>query len=254
MTSDPTGPRDLLWWSRGLGASGDVPVLAGLTGRGPDGGDRYGSDNLGLHVGDDPSRVRATRHRLADRLGVAPRRLFLADQVHGTAVEVVDGLWEAVPRADAMVTRTPGTALAVMVADCVPVLLADPAAGVVGVAHAGRAGMAAGVVPAAVAALRDLGARSVHAVVGPSVCARCYEVPAALRDEVSAAVPVSASVSATGTPALDVVAGVLHQLHDAGAQVELVRGCTAERTDLFSHRRDGTTGRFAGVVALGAMA
>lgn len=254
MAPDPTGPRDLLWWSRGLGASRGVPVLVGLTGRGPAGadGDPYGSDNLGLHVGDEPGRVRATRDRLADRLGVAPQRLFLADQVHGTTVEVVDGPWDAVPKADAMVTRTPGTALAVMVADCVPVLLADPVAGVVGVAHAGRAGMAAGVVPAAVAALRDLGARSVHAVVGPSVCARCYEVPAALRAEVATSVPVSASVSATGTPALDVAAGVLQQLHEAGARAELVRGCTVERSDLFSHRRDGTTGRFAGVVALGA--
>jgi hypothetical protein len=230
-------------------------VLLGLTGRGPaPAEDRYGADNLGLHVGDDPERVTATRHRLAERLGVGPQRLFLAEQVHGTDVEVVEGPWETVPRADAMVTRTPGTALAVMVADCVPVLLADPAAGVVGVAHAGRTGMAAGVVPAVVAALRDLGARDLHAVVGPSVCARCYEVPAALRDEVAAAVPVSASVSRTGTPAIDVAAGVLQQLHEAGVRVGLLPGCTVERPDLFSHRRDGTTGRFAGVVALGEAA
>ena len=253
MAPDPTGPRDLLWWSRGPLASGGPPVLVGLTGRGPgDPDEKYGADNLGLHVGDDEARVRATRRRLAERVGVAPERLFLSDQVHGTDVHVVDGPWGAVPQADAMVTRTPGTALAVMVADCVPVLLADPQAGVVGVAHAGRAGMAAGVVPAAVAALRDLGARSVQAVVGPSVCPRCYEVPAGMREQVAAVVPVSASVSAPGTPALDVAAGVLQQLHEAGAQVELVRGCTVERPDLFSHRRDGSTGRFAGVVALGA--
>ncbi len=110
--------------------------------------------------------------------------------------------------------------------------------------------MAAGVVGAAVTALRDLGATSLQAVVGPSVCARCYEVPAALRDDVAEAVPVAASVSATGTPAIDVAAGVLQQLHDVGVPVEVVRGCTVERPDLFSHRRDGVTGRFAGVVAL----
>ncbi len=226
-------------------------MLLGFTGRGDDGRERYGDANLGLHVGDDPERVRAHRERLADRVGVAPQRLFVAAQVHGTHVEEVGGVWDAVPEADALVTDRPGTALAVLVADCVPVLLADPAAGVVGVAHAGRRGMADGVVPAVVAALRDLGARDLTAVVGPSVCARCYEVPAALREEVAAAVPLSASVSRTGTPAIDVAAGVLHQLAGAGADVELVPGCTAERPDLYSHRRDGVTGRFAGVAVLG---
>ncbi len=250
------GPRDLLWWSRGPVASGWSRVLLGFTGRGGDPTDdrRFGTDNLGLHVGDDEAAVLATRGRLADRVGVAPERLFLADQVHGTDVAVADAPWHSGgPSADVVVTRTPGTAVAVMVADCVPVLLADPSAGVVAVAHAGRQGMAAGVVPSALAAMRDLGARDVRAVVGPSVCARCYEVPAELRDRVAAVVPVAASVSGTGTPSIDVAAGVLHQLHSEGVPVELVRGCTVERPDLFSHRRDGHsggTGRFAGVVVL----
>jgi YfiH family protein len=229
-------------------------VLLGFTGRADDGRDPYGDANLGLHVGDDAGRVRANRERLARRAGVAPDRLFVAAQVHGTHVERVDGGWDDAPEADALVTDRPGTALAVLVADCVPVLLADAAAGVVGVAHAGRRGMTDGVVPAAVGALRDLGARDLSAVVGPSVCARCYEVPAALREEVAAAVPVSASVSRTGTPAVDVAAGVLQQLADLGVAVELVPGCTAERPDLYSHRRDGVTGRFAGVAALGERA
>lgn len=247
-------PRDLLRWSRGSSAS----VLLGFTGRTDDDGtddsaprDPYGDGNLGLHVGDDPDRVRAVRARLARRVGVPPERLFVAAQVHGTRVVHVTDAWDDVPEADALVTDRPGTALAVLVADCVPVLLADPAAGVVGVAHAGRRGMAEGVVPAAVTALRDLGARRLSAVVGPSVCARCYEVPAALRDEVAARVPVSASVSASGTPAVDVAAGVLEQLAALDVEVQTVPGCTVERPDLYSHRRDGVTGRFAGVAVLG---
>ncbi len=249
------GPRDLLWWSRGLVASGRPQVLLGFTGRGDTADSPFGTDNLGLHVGDDPATVRATRARLADRVGLAPERLFLADQVHGTDVAVAEEPWEQVPSADVVLTRTPGTAVAVLVADCVPVLLVAPEAGVVAVAHAGRQGMADGVVAAAVGAARDLGARDLRAVVGPSVCARCYEVPAALRDQVAEAVPVTASVSATGTPAIDVAAGVLHHLHAEGVPVELVPGCTVERPDLFSHRRDGQdggTGRFAGVVVLQA--
>lgn len=230
-------------------------MLLGFTGRTDDAAadgtrDPYGDLNLGLHVGDDPGRVRASRQRLAAQVGVTPERLFVAAQVHGTRVLHVDDPWGEVPEGDALVTDRPGTALAVLVADCVPVLLTGPAAGVVGVAHAGRRGMADGVVPAAVAALRDLGARAVSAVVGPSVCARCYEVPAALREEVAARAPVSASVSRTGTPAIDVAAGVLEQLAALEVAVELVPGCTAERPDLYSHRRDGVTGRFAGVAVL----
>lgn len=248
---DDDEPRDLLWWSRGSSS-----VLLGFTGRSdaspPDVARHpYGDLNLGLHVGDDPVRVRSARERLARRVAVHPQRLFVAAQVHGTRVLRVTDPWAEVPEADALVTDRPGTALAVLVADCVPVLLADPAAGVVGVAHAGRRGMADGVVPAAVAALRDLGARAVSAVVGPSVCARCYEVPAALRAQVAARVPVSASVSRTGTPAVDVAAGVLEQLAALDVEVELVPGCTVERPDLYSHRRDGVTGRFAGVAVLG---
>ncbi|MGB7818192.1 MAG: polyphenol oxidase family protein, partial [Ornithinibacter sp.] len=137
------------------------------------------------------------------------------------------------------------------VADCVPVLLADPGAGVVAAVHAGRLGMVGGVVMRALDTMRELGARQIDAVVGPSVCPRCYEVPEAMRDEVAVVSPVSAAVSWTGTAALDVASGVVDQLAGGGAVVRWLPGCAREDPTLYSHRRDGTTGRFAGLVLLG---
>jgi len=141
--------------------------------------------------------------------------------------------------------------LLVRAADCVPVLLADPDAGVVGAAHAGRQGVAAGVVPATVEAMRDLGAREVTAWVGPHVCGDCYEVPVALRDEVADVVPDTRATTSWGTPALDLGAGVRRQLDDAGVRVVDVSTCTRTSPDLFSYRRDGAgSGRLAGLIRL----
>ena len=105
---------------------------------------------------------------------------------------------------------------------------------------------------AALQTLGELGARRLEAVVGPSVCPRCYEVPAQLRDEAAALTPAAAAVSWTGTPAIDVASAVVQQLADSDLEVSLrwLPGCTRERDDLYSYRRDGTTGRFAGVVRL----
>lgn len=208
--------------------------------------------NLGDRVGDDAAAVAENRARLAARLGVEPDHLLFSRQVHGTGVVVANGPWRGgAPEADAIVTGTPGLALGVLVADCVPVLLHAPEEGVVGVAHAGRRGMVEGVVEAVVHAMRDLGATTLLATVGPSVCGRCYEVPPAMRDEVSATRPVTSSVTWHGTPSLDVAAGVLEQLAPHCWDLEQVHGCTVERDDLYSFRRSGTTGRFAGVVVLG---
>jgi YfiH family protein len=202
--------------------------------------------NLGAHVGDDAVAVAGNRARLRDAVG---RPVVYLDQCHGADVAVVDSAPDAPPRGDALVTATPGLALAVLVADCVPVLLASPE-GVVAAVHAGRPGLVAGVVPRALEAMRALGAERVDAVVGPSVCGRCYEVPAEMRDAVAEVQPVSATVSWTGTPAVDVAAGVVAQLVAGGVDVRWLPGCTREDPDLYSYRRDGTTGRFAGVVAL----
>jgi YfiH family protein len=170
-------------------------------------------------------------------------------QVHGADVVVTSGD-EPTPTCDALVTTTPGVALLARAADCVPVLLAAPAAGVVAAVHAGRPGLAAGVVPAAVARMREAGASDLVAWVGPHVCGACYEVPGAMRDEVAARVPESRSETSWGTPALDLGAGVHAQLAAAGVRdVRDVGGCTRETLDLPSYRRDGDAAtRFAGVI------
>jgi hypothetical protein len=211
----------------------------------------YDGANLGGHVGDDQHSVEGNRRELAELLGLEPGRLVFMNQVHGAHVVQVDGPWDgAAPEADALVTTTGGLGLAVLVADCVPVLLADPAAGVLGVAHAGRPGLRSGVVTRAVEAMRDLGARSVTARLGPSVCRRCYAVPADMRAEVAAVAPVAFAVDRHGQPALDVAAGVLGQLAPFCDDLDQLPGCTRESADLYSHRREGVTGRFAGVATL----
>ncbi|MET9736241.1 peptidoglycan editing factor PgeF [Streptomyces sp. NPDC006458] len=216
----------------------------------------YEELNLGGAVGDDPEAVRTNRDLAAKSLGVEPARVVWMKQVHGADVAVVDGPWPAgaeIPEADALVTTRRGLALAVLTADCVPVLLADPVAGVVAAAHAGRPGMIAGVVPAAVRAMTGLGADPARIVArtGPSVCGRCYEVPEAMRAEVAAVEPAAHAETSWGTPAVDVAAGAHAQLDRLGvcdrAQSPV---CTLESGDHFSYRRDRSTGRLAGYVWL----
>jgi polyphenol oxidase len=215
----------------------------------------YDSFNLGDHVGDDPAAVAGNRERVARELGVPERRLVWMNQVHGAGVAVVDGPRDgAVPATDALVTATPGLALCVLVADCVPVLLADPVAGVVAAVHAGREGVRKGVVPATLSAMASLGARARHvsALLGPAVCGSCYEVPAQMQADVARVAPSAAVRTRTGTPGLDLRAGVDEILRRAGIP-EVVQDprCTVEDPHLFSHRRDGVTGRQAGIVWLG---
>lgn len=248
----PRRPRETFLWTREWPLEAGASAFAGLTGRTLPGfdaepGSPYASGNLGLNVGDDAELVRSRRAAIAERIGVS--RLVLPSQVHGTDVVVVDEDTPDQVTADALVSVTSGIALGVTVADCVPVMLIDVAAGVIAVAHAGRRGMAEGVVPATLQAMADLGAEVVSAVVGPSICARCYEVPEDLRAAVAVHSPVSASVSRTGTPAIDVVAGVLDQLATRTVEIELLPGCTAESGEFFSHRGSGgSAGRFAGLV------
>jgi YfiH family protein len=214
----------------------------------------YGSLNLGGHVGDDPGSVETNRTRVAEAMGVPREQLLFLQQCHGNDVVVVDGPWgeSGAPRADGVVTATPGLALAALVADCTPVLFADPGAGVVAAVHAGRPGMTSRIVDVAVDRMRQLGARAIEAVVGPSVCGRCYEVPEEMRAASAAVSPEAAAVSWTGTPAVDVAAGVVAQLHANEVAVQWVPGCAREEERLYSYRRDGRTGRFAGVVVLEA--
>ena len=214
----------------------------------------YDSFNLGDHVGDDAGDVAANRARAARALDVAEDRLVWMNQVHGTGVAVVDGPQDgAVPATDALVTATPGLVLCVLVADCVPILLADHEKGVVAAVHAGREGVRQGVVPAALSAMASLGARARHvtALLGPAVCGACYEVPEEMQREVARVAPAAAVRTRKGTPGLDLRAGIAEGLHRAGVtQVVHDARCTVEDRLLFSHRRDGVTGRQAGLVWL----
>ncbi|PZS34919.1 MAG: peptidoglycan editing factor PgeF [Pseudonocardiales bacterium] len=214
----------------------------------------YDSFNLGRGSGDEPAAVSANRARLAASLRLPEDRLVWMRQVHGATVHTVDGPRAApLPQGDGLVTTERGLALVALAADCVPVLLADATAGVVGAAHAGRSGAAAGVAVAAVHAMMALGAdpAGIDVLLGPAVCGRCYEVPADLQAEVEAALPGSATTTSRGTPGLDLRAGLARQLQAAGVGAVVVDpACTVEDTRFFSHRRDGVTGRFAGLVWL----
>jgi polyphenol oxidase len=216
----------------------------------------YASFNLGTAVGDDPAAVTANRARLAGALGAEAARLVWLDQVHGAVVQVVDGPMAApLAGTDAVVTAEPGLPLVVLAADCVPVLLADAEAGVVGAAHAGRDGAADGVAGNTLEAMRRLGADAARTEVllGPAICGRCYEVPPDLQAEVEARLPGSASTTRAGTTGLDLRAGLAAQLTALGVpRVVVDPRCTFEDADLYSYRRDGVTGRQAGVVWLEA--
>lgn len=212
----------------------------------------YDSANLGLHVGDDPVAVRENRARVGrpDR----PVDVVFADQVHGAQVALVrSARSEPVPGVDALVCDVPGLAVAILVADCVPVVLGDETAGVVAVVHAGRAGLVAGVVPAAVEAMRGVGAvpSRIRARLGPAIGGCCYEVPAALRASVTRVAPSSWAQTSWGTPSVDIRAGVHEQLEGVGVgDIEVSPICTREDPRYFSYRRDPVTGRFAGVAWL----
>lgn len=186
--------------------------------------------------------------RLEEEIGVPLAR---SSQVHGDEVVLVDAptpLGQA-PTADALVTTTRGLGLMVRVADCVPVVLADIEAGVVGAVHSGRPGMALDVATRAVEVMRAQGAATIVAWLGPHVCGSCYEVPEQMRAEVTATVPEAYAETSWGTPALDVGAGVRAQLERAGVEVVEAAGCTREEQGLHSYRRDGAAaGRFAGLV------
>lgn len=174
-------------------------------------------------------------------------------QEHGAQVLIADGPGPGpqgeVPVADALVTTKHGLGLMIRAADCIPIVLADPTAGVVGAVHAGRAGVALDVVARAVERMESLGARQITAWIGPHVCGGCYEVPESLRAQVAAQVPETYAQTTWGTPSLDLGAGVRAQLETAGVEMVTVEGCTVETPGLHSYRRDGdTSGRHAGLV------
>ena len=204
-----------------------------------------------MHVGDDPDAVLGRRADLESVLGVDPGSLRFMNQVHSAVIAEAPGPGGAAPTADGLISTDGAAPLAVMVADCVPVLLAGAGANgtpVTAAVHAGRRGLLDNILPAAVERMRSVGAAGIRAWIGPCVCGQCYEVPAAMQAESVALLPATAAATRSGTPALDLPAGAEAQLLGLGVSVERIPGCTLESSQLFSHRRDPATGRFAGVI------
>src|SRR4029077_12697658 len=140
----------------------------------------YQSLNGRLGSNDDPANVAENRRRMAEQMGVVPEHFLSAHQIHSPDAVVATGPWqgEARPRADAIVTRTEGIAIGITAADCGPILFADPAARVIGAAHAGWKGALTGVLESTIAAMEKLGAdrNSMVAAIGPLIRQHSYEV------------------------------------------------------------------------------
>lgn len=226
----------------------------------------YASFNLGDHVGDDPAAVAHNRQRLADVLGLDVGRLVFMEQIHSpnvtevTADHLVSSASAEAPASpvieatDALITTLRDTALIVLIADCVPVLLSDEDAGVIAAVHAGRMGARNGILRRTIARMEDLGAvpSNIHALLGAAASGENYEVPQAMAADVESKLPGSATTTAQGTHGLDIRAGLTRQLLSLGVRsIDADPRCTIdpEHADrFFSYRREGTTGRQAGVV------
>lgn len=246
LTADSLSPLRHGFFTRRGGASSGV--FAGL--------------NCGTGSSDQADVVAINRARVADAIGVAPDSLVAVHQVHSPDVVEVSAPLTERPRADAMVTATPGIALSVLTADCQPVLFADTGAGVIGAAHAGWRGALDGVLEATLDAMEALGAqrRDTRAVIGPSISQRAYEVGPEFMDEFMADNPENARFFANGNGdrlQFDLQGFGLHRLRRAGiGQAEWTRHCTYSDQDRFYsyrrsvHSKDADYGRLISVIRL----
>jgi YfiH family protein len=214
----------------------------------------YGSFNLAAHVGDLDAAVDENRRRLGEALAL-PRPPLWLEQVHGTGVVDADRLEPVapVPRADAAIARKAGTVLAVLVADCLPVMFATQDGGAVGIAHAGWRGLAAGVLEATVAALDTR--QPLHAWLGPSIGPAHFEVGEEVRAAFlahDAAARTAFSSNARGRWQCDLQALARARLAALGVQwVHADTSCSyAQPQRFYSYRRDGVTGRMAALIWL----
>ncbi|GAA1819895.1 polyphenol oxidase family protein [Nesterenkonia flava] len=240
QTPEHSSPRSPFWWSHTQDG-----IRLGFT--------SIGAGSLSLNVGEGGEQ---NRRDLERHMGLESGALRFLHQVH--SADVLDAEAEfpdAVPTGDAWVSAQASQALAIMTADCLPVLFAgrrQDGSPLIGAAHAGRVGLLGGVLENTVAALRERGAEQLTAWIGPAACGRCYEVPQRMVDELAEARPALASMTSWGTPALDLRAEATRVLQEDGAVVVDVFGCTLEDPDLYSHRRsqqEGTPdGRIAGVI------
>ena len=203
------------------------------------------SRNVATHVGDDAAVVLSNRAELENLLGLP---LQFMEQVHGNAVASIGAEIIAEPIADALMTQSAGIGLAVMVADCIPLLLASSQT--VAAVHVGRKGLMNEVASSAIAQMRSHDTSEITAVVGPSICGKCYEVSEEIYDDVVKSFPLAASKTRDGGFALDLSRALIDQLQNLGVKVVDEGRCTVEDMNLYSYRRDGVTGRQVGVVWL----
>lgn len=202
--------------------------------------------NLAYHSGDAYDAVTANRASLAAAAGLAADQLVFMRQCHSAAVRLVDAQSDReIFDVDGLVTTTPGLGVAALSADCVPVALVDPVAGVVAAVHSGWQGMVSDVVGVAIHTMIDAGAQpeQMRVALGPAICGRHYPVPLERAEQAADAWSDSFATADDGQPAIDVRAGLRQRLELLGIAAEYVGGCTAEDPHLFSFRRDGVTGR-----------
>jgi len=204
----------------------------------------FASLNLGTHVSDDLETVLVNRALLAKDLGPVQ----YMSQVHGNRVAIIEEITDEDPTADALVTGIPGISLAVQVADCIPLLLHSSES--IAAVHVGRKGVVNEVTRAALQVMRDMGSTKITAIIGPSICGNCYEVSQEIHDEVIAQHPSAHSTTKNGTPALNLPKALLQVLADEGVTIIDESRCTVEHQDLYSYRREGVTGRQAGIISL----
>ncbi|MEC7667677.1 MAG: peptidoglycan editing factor PgeF [Pseudomonadota bacterium] len=248
ITSDSLSPVHHGFFTRKGGASSGV--FHGL--------------NCGAGSSDQSDIVQINRDRVAKSMDVADHSLVFVHQIHSAEVVTVTDPMEPKaprPRADAMVTNQPGLALAILTADCQPVLFADPKAGVVGAAHAGWRGALDGILENTVDAMIALGADrdNITAVVGPSISQRAYEVGPEFLDAFLMEDQNNARFFAGGQGDrmhFDLPAFGLHKLRSAGVNAEWTRHCTYSDADRFfsyrraTHAKEADYGRLISVIRL----
>ena len=222
----------------------------------------YGSLNAGTGSDDDAEAVRENRRRIAAAFGLSADRLVGVHQVHSPNVVTIDAPFPAErPRADALVTTTPGLVLSVLTADCAPILLADAQANVIGAAHAGWRGALSGVLDATIAAMRAAGATDIAAAIGPCIHQLSYEVGPEFEAAFIGADPAHARffVAGPGDRRCFGLPGFCASRLDAlgVARVEtLAHDTYADPQRLFSYRRamharEGDYGRNCAAISLG---
>jgi purine-nucleoside/S-methyl-5'-thioadenosine phosphorylase / adenosine deaminase len=262
----PRGGLETLAWPAFDGFPVDVAVT---TRHGGVSSGSYATLNLGLHVGDEPADVLENRRRAADAVGADPVDLVFCNQAHGREVRIVTavdrgrGAWsldDAIGNADALVTTDPGTVLVVMVADCVPIVLYDPAMHVLACVHAGWRGTVARVVDAALEAMATLGARpeNIIAGLGPAISPDSYqvgdEVAEAARESFGAHAQSVIRPDGTGRWLFDLWAANVVILDQAGVAHERTHVADvptgAESGYFFSDRAARPCGRFAALAKL----